>query len=79
VQTLCASGAPAKVFLARSRAARYHSVSSGFILPKLFPKLFPCALLACNVGAAVCSAAAGDFRRSLYWAASALCIGAITF
>jgi hypothetical protein len=36
-------------------------------------------LLACNIGAAICSAMAGDFRRSVYWAASALCIGAITF
>jgi hypothetical protein len=36
-------------------------------------------LLACNAGAAICCAAAGDFRRAIYWAASAMCIGAITF
>ena len=42
-------------------------------------KLFPAALLVCNVGAAICCAMAGDYRRCLYWAASALCIGAITF
>lgn len=44
-----------------------------------FTRLFPMVLLACNIGAAICSALAGDFRRSVYWAASALCIGAITF
>ena len=48
-------------------------------LAKYISKLFPCTLLVCNVGAAICSAAAGDYRRSVYWAASALCIGAITF
>jgi len=42
-------------------------------------KIFPALLLACNVGAAVCCAIGGDYRRSLYWAASALCICAITF
>jgi hypothetical protein len=42
-------------------------------------KLFPLALMACNAGAAVCYAAAGDYRRSLYWVASAVCIAAITF
>ena len=42
-------------------------------------KLFPSVLLVCNAGAAVCYALAGDYRRSIYWAASALCIGAITF
>jgi hypothetical protein len=44
-----------------------------------YSKLFPVALLVCNIGAAVCCAVAGDYRRSVYWAASALCIGAITF
>ena len=42
-------------------------------------KLFPAVLLVCNIGAAICCAVAGDFRRSIYWAASAMCIGAITF
>ncbi|HEY1495333.1 MAG TPA: hypothetical protein VGF49_12365 [Candidatus Solibacter sp.] len=42
-------------------------------------KLFPMVLLACNIGAAICCAVVGDFRRSIYWAASAMCIGAITF
>jgi len=44
-----------------------------------FTKLFPIALLVCNVGSAVCYAASGDYRRSLYWAASSICIAAITF
>jgi hypothetical protein len=42
-------------------------------------KVFPVVLLLCNAGAAVCYAASGDFRRSLYWIASAVCIAAITF
>ena len=48
-------------------------------MPKQVLKLFPYVLLVCNVGAAVCYAAAKDYRRSLYWAASALCIGAVAF
>ena len=42
-------------------------------------KIFPGVLLVCNVGAAICCALAGDYRRTVYWAASALCIVAITF
>ena len=49
------------------------------MLNLLVPKLFPSVLLVCNVGAAICSAAAGDYKRSIYWAASALGIGAIAF
>ena len=49
------------------------------VLPNNLTKLFPVILLACNIGAAICSAAAGDYRRSIYWASSSLCIGAITF
>ena len=48
-------------------------------MSKFVSKLFPLVLLLCNVGAAICSAASGDYRRSLYWAASALCVGAVTF
>jgi hypothetical protein len=48
-------------------------------LAKYISKLFPCTLLVCNVGAAICCAATGDYRRSVYWAASALCVGAIAF
>jgi hypothetical protein len=50
-----------------------------YFLPSFTSKLFPAVLLLCNIGAAICSAVAGDYRRSVYWAASALCIGAITF
>ena len=42
-------------------------------------KLFPLVLLVCNAGASICCAVGGDYRRSIYWAASTLCIGAITF
>ena len=42
-------------------------------------KLFPVMLLVCNASSAVCYAVAGDFRRSLYWAASTICVGVVTF
>ncbi len=42
-------------------------------------RIFPVVLLVCNVGAAICYALAKDYRRSVYWAASALCIAAVTF
>jgi hypothetical protein len=42
-------------------------------------KVFPVVLLVCNVLSAICYAAAGDYRRAIYWTASAACIGAITF
>lgn len=44
-----------------------------------WPKFFPVMLLVCNASASVCYAVAGDFRRSLYWAASTICVGAVTF
>ena len=51
----------------------------GFMgLPNL-SKLFPVILLVCNASSAIGYAVAGDFRRSLYWAASAICVGAVTF
>lgn len=46
---------------------------------KLMTKVFPLLLLVCNAGSAICYAMAGDFRRALYWAASSICIGAISF
>jgi hypothetical protein len=42
-------------------------------------KFFPLMLLVCNASSAVCYAFAGDYRRSLYWAASTICVGAVTF
>jgi hypothetical protein len=42
-------------------------------------KVFPLVLLACNICSAACYVVAGDYRRAIYWAASAACIGAITF
>jgi hypothetical protein len=44
-----------------------------------FTRFFPIVLLACNLGSAICYALSGDIRRALYWAASAICIAAITF
>ncbi len=40
--------------------------------------LFPFVLLACNLGAAAVYAAHGDWRRAVYWAASSVCIAAVT-
>jgi hypothetical protein len=64
----------------RRAKARYDGISRQvLVLPNYLTKFFPIVLLVCNVGAAVCCAAAGDFKRSIYWAASALCICAISF
>ncbi len=50
-----------------------------YCLPQYLTKAFPVTLLVCNVGAAICYAVAGDYKRSVYWVASALCVGAVTF
>jgi hypothetical protein len=48
--------------------------------PKMSAKLvFPVLLLLCNLGAAAVYAADGDYRRAAYWAASSICIAAVTF
>lgn len=48
--------------------------------PKMSVKfVFPVVLLLCNLGAAVAYAAEGDYRRAAYWAASSVCIAAVTF
>ena len=41
--------------------------------------VFPVGLLICNLGSAVAYALAGDWKRAVYWAASAVCIAAVTF
>ena len=41
--------------------------------------IFPSALILLNVGAAVSSAAAGDFRKFIYFAAAAVLNAAVTF
>jgi uncharacterized protein (UPF0333 family) len=41
--------------------------------------VFPVILLACNLGAAGAYAIQGDWRRAVYWTASSVCIGAVTF
>jgi hypothetical protein len=40
---------------------------------------FPFVLLFCNLGASAAYAATGDWRRAVYWAASSVCIAAVTF
>ena len=55
------------------------SFTSGILDLQLLTKIFPLVLLLCNAASSVCYAVAGDFRRSLYWAASSVCIAAITF
>ncbi len=48
--------------------------------PKMSVKfVFPLLLLLCNLGAAGVYAANGEYRRALYWAASSVCIAAVTF
>ncbi len=41
--------------------------------------VFPLLLLALNAGAAVVSFSSGDWKRGVYWLASAVCIGIVTF
>ena len=45
----------------------------------LTTKFFPVILLACNIGSSIVYILAGDWKRGIYWAASSLCIAAITF
>jgi len=47
--------------------------------PMLTTRFFPVILLACNIGSAVVYSFAGEWKRAIYWAASSLCIAAITF
>ena len=41
--------------------------------------VFPAVLLVCNLGACVVSASRGDYRRAVYWFASAICVAAVSF
>lgn len=41
--------------------------------------IFPMLLLLGNIGSAIGYALSGDWKRALYWAASSVCIGSITF
>jgi hypothetical protein len=45
----------------------------------MMTKVFPAVLLIGNLGAAICYALTGDWKRALYWAASSVCIAAVTF
>jgi hypothetical protein len=44
-----------------------------------FSRVFPIVLIVCNASACAGYMAAGDFRRAIYWAASTICVGAVTF
>ena len=41
-------------------------------------QVFPFILIACNLCAAVAYVCAGDWKRAIYWAASSVCVLAIT-
>ena len=41
--------------------------------------IFPCVLIALNVGAGVMAAAAGAVRKAIYWTAAAVLNAAVTF
>lgn len=41
--------------------------------------IFPTLLLLLNVGAALVSVGARDYKRAAYWIASAVCIGMVAF
>lgn len=40
--------------------------------------VFPALLFVCNLGAVIVCAAAGDWKRAAYWAASSVCIAAVS-
>lgn len=42
-------------------------------------RLFPCALIVLDLGAAVVYAASGDWRRAMYWSAAAILTSTVTF
>ena len=42
-------------------------------------KLFPTALIALNIGAAVVCAFTGDWKKGVYWLAAAVLNAAVTF
>jgi hypothetical protein len=41
--------------------------------------IFPALLLLLNLGSAAMCFMAGDWKRGLYWIASAVCIGTVAF
>lgn len=41
--------------------------------------VFPALLLVLNLGAALVAFTGGDWRRGVYWVASAVCIGVVAF
>lgn len=41
--------------------------------------IFPTILLLCNIGSGVACLMGGDWKRGLYWMASAVCIACVTW
>ena len=41
--------------------------------------IFPCILIACDLGAAVMCATGGDVRKTIYWMAAAVLSCTVTF
>ncbi len=58
-------------------SAMRHSFTNEMLLDKRFA--FPLALLALNIGAAIVSFITGDWRKGVYWLASAICVGTVAF
>ena len=42
-------------------------------------KIFPCLLIALDIGAAVVYGISGDWRKTVYWLAAAVLNAAVTF
>lgn len=41
--------------------------------------IFPCILIACNLGAAVMCVTGGDIKKAIYWIAAAVLNATVTF
>jgi hypothetical protein len=63
-----------------SRATRVESrpLSAALLCVMTLKRIFPAALLFCNLGSSVACAVSGDWRRAVYWAASSVCIAAVS-
>lgn len=55
------------------------AVLQGYLLEDSHLQTLPSDAACMQHRCAICCAGAGDFRRSIYWAASAMCVAAVTF
>lgn len=53
-------------------------LSTALLCVMILKRIFPAALLFCNLGSSVACAVNGDWRRAVYWAASSVCIAAVS-